>query len=99
MKTISELAKSIKEENLSKDQLEHYYTELTSLSADMELSLADLKKAEAIFLNESGEKTRAGAERIWKATEKGQEQISLTGNIRAIDKLRSSIKSRMYQSY
>jgi hypothetical protein len=95
---ISELIKSVKEENLTKDQLENYYSELTSLSAEMELKMADIEKSEALFLNECGEETRSGADRKWRATKEGQEGITLKHNIRAIDKLRSSIKSRIYNN-
>ena len=93
---ISELIQKVKEHNLSREQLEQYYTELTSLSAEMELALADLEKAEAKYLNESEEKTRSGADRLWKSTPEGQEEISLKRNLRAVDKLRSSIKHRIF---
>ena len=93
---ISDVAKSIKEQNLSKDVLENYYSELTSLYTEMELKMAVLEKEEAIYLNECEEKTRSGAERIWFAGVQGQEQIDLKHNIRAIEKLMSSIKHRIY---
>lgn len=96
---ISDLARQIKEQSLTKDQLEAYYSDLTSLSAEMEEKMADLEKMEAIYLNECEEKSRAGAERKWQATIEGQEQITLKHNIRAIDKLRSSIKHRLYNQY
>lgn len=94
---IRTLAKEVKEANLTKDQLEHYYTELTSLYAEMTLDLSDLEKAEAVYLNECGEKTRSGAEMKWYASEKGQKQIELKHSTRAISKLASSVKNRIYK--
>lgn len=96
---ISELAQKIRGGNLSKDQLENYYDELTGLYAQMEERMGELEKAEAIFLNESGEETRAGAERKWNATENGQEAITTKHNIRALSKLISSVKHRIYATY
>ena len=96
---IRELALAVKESKLSKDHLEDYYSQLTSLSADAELEMADIEKEEAIYLNDCAEPTRSGAERKWKATERGLKQITLKRSIKALDKLRSSIKSRLYQSY
>ena len=97
--TIKDLALKIKEENLTKDMLEKYNIELTSLYAEMELNLAEIEKKEAIYLNDSEEKTRNGAERKWYAMPEGQEQITLKHNIRALSKLLSSIKHRLYQAY
>lgn len=93
---IKSLIKAVREQNLLKDQLENYYTELTALYAEMSLRIADLEKEEALYLNECGEKTRAGAERLWNATDAGQEQITLKHNLRAIEKLASSVKHRIY---
>lgn len=95
---VSELAKSVKEGNLTKDQLEAYYTELVSLFAEMEIRMGEIEKAEAIYLNIIEEPTRAGAERKWYATEMGQEQITLKHNIRAVEKLASSVKHRIYNT-
>jgi len=96
---ISELAKSIKEGNLSKQQLESYYDELTGMYAIMEERAGELEKQEAIYLNECEEKTRAGAERKWNATVLGQEAITIKHNIRALSKLISSVKHRIYATY
>lgn len=97
--SIIELAKSVREQNLDKDKLEQYYAELTSLFTEMSLETATLEKQEAIFLNECGEKTRTGAERQWYAKEQGQRQIELKHTIRAVEKLISSIKHRIYNTY
>lgn len=97
--SIIELANRVREQNLNKDQLEGYYAELTALFTEMSLETATLEKQEAIFLNECGEKTRTGAERQWYAREQGQRQIELKHTLRATEKLLSSIKHRIYNSY
>lgn len=94
---IRTLAKEVREANLSSQKLEEYYTDLTSLYAEMTMNLADLEKLEAVYLNECEEKTRAGAERKWYASPDGQKQIELKHSTRAIEKLASSIKNRIYK--
>lgn len=97
MKTIPDIILGIKEGNLTKDQLEDYSSMLDILQAELELELADKEKECALFLARSEEKTRAGAERAWDATEFGQKEIELKRQIRAISKLASSVKTRIYQ--
>lgn len=97
MKIIQDIISGIKEGNLTKDQLEDYSSMLDVLCAEMELELADVEKASAMFLANSDERSRAGAERIWNATEAGQKEIELKRNIRAVSKLASSVKTRIYQ--
>ena len=96
---LAELFKSIREESLSKDQLEDYHTQLSALYAEMELELAVLEKEMAIFLDLSEEKSVAGAERKWNATEKGQRMIDLKHYLRASGKMLSSLRSRLYSVY
>lgn len=95
--TIQDIIKGIKEQNLTKDELENYSSMLDILSAELELELSDIEKAEAMFLAECGEKTRSGATTKWEATELGQKEIELKRNIRAVSKLASSVKTRIYQ--
>ena len=42
--TLSELIISVKEHNLSKDQLENYRDQLSNLYAEMNIEMADLEK-------------------------------------------------------
>lgn len=95
---ISELAKKIIEGKLSKDQLEAYYDQLTGLYVQMEERMGELEKAEAIYLNDCGEETRAGAERKWNATPEGLEGIMTKHNLRALSKLISSVKHRIFNN-
>lgn len=94
---IKSLITGIKEGNLTKDQLEEYSSMLDILSAEYELALADTEKEEAMFLANCGEKTRAGATTKWEASEQGQKGIELKRQLRAISKLASSVKTRIYQ--
>lgn len=94
---IKTLITEIKEANLTKDKLEEYSSMLDILCAEFELELADVEKAEAMFLANCGEKTRAGATTQWEASELGQKEITLKRQLRAISKLASSVKTRIYQ--
>lgn len=94
---LQDIINGIKEQNLTKDKLEDYSSMLDILSAELELLLAEIEKAEAMFLSNCGEKTRAGATTKWECTEQGQKEIELKRNIRAISKLSSSVKTRIYQ--
>ena len=97
MTKISDLITLIKEENLTKDKLEELSSMLDILCAEIELELAEVEKKEAMFLANCGEKTRAGAITKWESSEDGQNEISLKRNLRAVSKLSSSVKTRIYQ--
>ena len=94
---IKTLITEIKEANLTKEKLEEYSSMLDILCAEYELNLAEVEKAEAMFLANCGEKTRAGATTKWDSSELGQKEIELKRQLRAISKLSSSVKTRIYQ--
>jgi len=94
---IRNIITDIKESNLTKDKLEELSSMLDILCAEYELELADVEKAEALFLANCGEKTRAGATTLWEASDLGQKEITLKRQLRAISKLASSVKTRIYQ--
>lgn len=97
MNIIQDIISGIKEGNLTKDQLEDYSSMLDILCAEYELQLADIEKEEAMFLASCEVKTRSGAETIWSSMPAGQKEIELKRNIRAVSKLASSVKTRIYQ--
>ena len=97
MTTIQDIITGIKESNLTKFDLENYASMLDVLQAETELVLADIEKEEAMFFANCGEKTRSGATTKWDASESGQKEIELKRNIRALSKLASSVKTRIYQ--
>lgn len=94
-----DLITAVKEKNLTKDQLEAYRDDLSNVSALMFIEMADLEKAEALFLDQCVEPTESGKRRKWKAGSQGQRQIELKNYIRSADKILSSLKSRLYSIY
>lgn len=98
--TLNELIIAVKEKNLSKDQLEAYADELSSLFAQMLLETAELEKEEALYLSvtHTVEKDSVAMRKImWKATEKGQRLIVLKRYLVATKELINSMKSRTYR--
>lgn len=93
-----DLIKSVREENLTKDQLESYQTEISNLFAQMQIEMADLEKEEAIFIEKS-EGSVAQKKVTWKATPSGQRLIVLKRYATATRAILGSIKSRLYSIY
>lgn len=98
---LKELIISIKEKNLSKDQLEDYRDQMSHLYAEMMLEMAELEKEEALFMEgEFGEKLTVAQRKInWKATISGQRLIVLKRYCLATKELLNSLKSRLYSIY
>lgn len=95
---LSELILAVKEKNLTKEQIEAYRDEISSLYAQMQMEMAELEKEEALFM-EKTDTTVARAKVLWKATEKGQRLIVLKRYERATKELLNSLKSRLYSIY
>lgn len=96
--TLNELIVSVKEKNLTKDQLEAYRDDISSLYAEMQLDMADLEKEEALFM-ERTDATVARAKVLWKATKEGQRLIVLKRYCLACKEMLNSLKSRLYSIY
>lgn len=96
---LRELLDAVKEKNLTKTDLESYRDELSSLFAAMQLELADIRKAKALFMFESSLKTVASKEVAWGADPRGQREIELSHYSRGVEKVLSSLRSRIYQIY
>lgn len=94
-----ELIKSVQEKNLSKDMLEQYRDQMSSLFAQMQIELAEIKKSKAIYFIENRAKTDKETERNWQGTKEGLREIELSHYSKALEKLLSSLKSRLYQVY
>ncbi len=104
MSDIKALIEAVKEQNLTKVTLEQYSDELTSLYASMHLRAAEVEKAEALYFLDT--RTHATVhlsdieiKRKWKASNMGLEQIDLNHSLKAIEKLLSSVKHRIYSTY
>ena len=96
-----ELFTAVKEEHLSKDQLEKYRDTLSSLYADMQIEMAGIEKGEAIYFYEktAPDVTDISIKRAWSASNMGQRKILLSRYLKATEKILSSLKSRLYSQY
>lgn len=108
MSQLTQLIEKVKEENLTKDMLEKYHTEITYLDNLMRMELAPIEKHEALFFEKCREEypklfgkeiSDVGLKRRWRATEKGQRQIELNHYLKITPKLLQSIKTRLYSIY
>lgn len=97
---LQDLIIAVKEQNLSKDQLEGYQQEMSGVYAQMQIEMADLEKKEALFMvKKSPEDSVAQMKIWWKATEEGQRLIVLKRYCLATKTLLNSLKSRLYSIY
>ena len=97
---LQDLIVSVKEKNLSKDQLEDYRDQMSHLYAEMQMEMAELEKTEAIFMEDKAELTSVAQQKIYfKATEEGQRLIVLKRYCLATKELLNSLKSRLYSIY
>lgn len=94
-----QLIQDVKEQNLSRDQLEAYHTQISSMFSQMNVEMADLEKAEALFMAKDFGEKKSVAERkvLWKATPEGQRLIMLKRYSVATKELINSLKSRIYK--
>jgi len=96
--TLQELIISVKEKNLSKDQLENYRDELSGLYAQMQIEMSELEKMEATYPQENF-KSAIERKNSWKATPAGQRLIVLKRYCLATKEMLNSLKSRLYSIY
>lgn len=98
---LTELFEAVKEETLSKDQLEQYRDQLAQLYAQMKLEYSELEKKEALFMlsRENDGVSVAMRKLKWKATNEGQRMIDLKNYMSGTNKIIDSLKSRLYSIY
>ena len=94
-----EVFKIIKEQNLTKDQLEDYHKELSELRGQMRLELAEITKKKAMFMLSNPELSVAQRKIDWGGTNEGQREIDLKAYIGATSDNLGSLKSRLYSIY
>lgn len=100
MVTLEEAIKSVKEGNLSKDQLESYRDQMSALFSMFQLEMADLEKEEALFMNgKKDEQSIADRKRQWKATESGLKLIKRKREATATKEMLSSLRNRLFNIY
>lgn len=97
--TLIEILKAVKEDNLTKNQLEDYHTALSGLYADLQIEIAGLKKEKALFEAADPNQSVAKMKVLWKASPKGQRLIQLEGYARATSTQLRSLKNRLYTTY
>ena len=97
--TLLELLTAVKDENLSLQQIESYRDQMVHLHSAMQIEIADLERAEALYfdLHSQPEVSDISIKRKWKVTEKGQRLILLNRYVKVIVKEIDSLKSRVYR--
>ena len=96
MSKLAELLKEIKDENLTKESLDQYYSALSLLRGDVRIELAGIQKEKAMFMLEDAEKSVAQRKINWQAGEKGQREIDLKAYISSMGDALGSVKTRIY---
>jgi len=96
---LEELLEAVKDENLSLVLIEKYRDEMIHLHSAMQIEMADLEKAEALFFlaNADPEASDISIKRKWRGSEKGQRQIEVNRYLKALAKEIDSLKSRVYR--
>ena len=95
---LQDLIMAVKEQNLTKEQLESYRNDMSSVYAQMQLEMASLEKQEALFMGKL-EGSAISRKIAWKTTEAGQRLIVLKRYTLAVKELLNSLKSRLYSIY
>lgn len=102
---LQELIESVKEQSLSKDALESYRDQLSSLYAQMQLELSDVEKSKALYFDQykdamgGKEVSDISIKRSWQAGVKGLREIELKRYCLATKEILNSLKSRLYSIY
>lgn len=101
---IEELITAVDDKSLTTESLEGYRDALSVVFARIKLEQADIEKEEALFFDEKNHdlsvpRSDIAIKRLWKVTEKGQRGIDLSNWSKGIEKLLSSIRSRLYGHY
>lgn len=98
-----DLITAVKEQKLSKEDLENYRDQLSYLYADLQLELAELEKARAIKMEELRaaypEASEVKLKGNWQGRPEGQREIVLKRYCLATKEMLNSLKSRLYSVY
>lgn len=99
MTTLIEVIKKVREQNLTKTELENYFDEISVLLAEMLIEASELEKDEALFLASREQGESVISKKVeFKATAGGQRLIVLKRYISATKTLLASIKNRIYSN-
>jgi len=98
--TLTELIVAVKEKDLSKEELEAYADQMSSLYAEMQLELAEVEKEKAKFFSvyeNDKSVTDISIKRAWQSRELGLREITLKRYLLATKELLNSLKSRTFR--
>jgi hypothetical protein len=94
---LTELILAVKDENLTKEQLEDYYSMACQLRTDISMALADYLKKEALFMASDTVYPSISSKKVaWKGSEEGQRLIELKSYSIAIKSILDGLKNRIY---
>lgn len=97
MTTLNEALEKVKDETLTKSQLESYHTKLSNLLSDIKLEIGKWKKERALFIAKNVPKDSIAAKKSeWEASINGQRLLELESYDAAIRVQLGSLKSRLY---
>ena len=96
---LSDLFREIKEQNLGRAALEKYEQQLAALYAEIMLDIGSLKKERALYFlaRQRPETTDISIRRTFDGTPSGQRLIELEVSVKAVARMYSSVRSRIYQ--
>ncbi len=91
---LEEALLKIREENLTKTELENFRDQLAVLLAEFQLEMAQLEKLEALYMNGKGPDETAISRKI-----EGQRLIDLKRWASATKTMMTSLRDRLYNFY
>lgn len=93
------LIEEVKQENLTKGELENLYARLTHIYSLAHMETSDKEKLEAVYFLNHTEKNDVSARRKFSGSPDGLRLIELKHVIKSLEKLLSSVKHRLFNSY
>lgn len=90
-----DIIEEVKDENLTKEQVDDYYTLACQLKTEISMQLADYLKKEALFMA-SREGSVAERKVQWNGSTEGQRLIELKTYKLAINSVLDGLKNRIY---
>ena len=96
---LRELLEAVKDDKLSLELIEKYRDEMVHLHSAMQIELADIEKAEALYFDKHSipDVSDISIKRKWRVTTEGQRAILLNRYVKVIVKEIDSLKSRVYR--
>lgn len=96
---LKELLLAVRDEKLPLVLIEKYRDEMIHLHSDMQIALADIEKAEALYFvaHSSADVSDISIKRKWRVEPQGQQGIQLNRELKALAKEIDSLKSRVYR--